>query len=99
MTSGDKILGMKISEGDRVVFALSFARMGDAIGNSILIIVIPLLTAPLPAPRITETSRVRKQSPVCPMGSSAFGSPIRDEAPAARMTEATGRSRSAAGPP
>jgi len=50
MTSGDKILGMKISEGDRVVFALSFARMGDAIGNSILIIVIPLLTAQLPAP-------------------------------------------------
>ena len=34
---------------DRVVFALSLARMGDAIGNSLLFVVIPLYVARLPA--------------------------------------------------
>jgi hypothetical protein len=35
---------------NRVVLALSFARLGDAVGNSILFIVIPLYVASLPAP-------------------------------------------------
>jgi MFS family permease len=35
---------------NRVVMALSIARLGDAIGNSILFIVIPLYVAKLPAP-------------------------------------------------
>jgi MFS family permease len=35
---------------NRVVLALSVARLGDAIGNSILFIVIPLYVAQLPAP-------------------------------------------------
>ena len=35
---------------NRVVLALSVARLGDAIGNSILFIVIPLFVAQLPSP-------------------------------------------------
>ena len=35
---------------NRVVLALSFARLGDAVGNSILFIIIPLYVARLPAP-------------------------------------------------
>jgi MFS family permease len=35
---------------NRVVLALSVARLGDAIGNSILFVVIPLFVAQLPAP-------------------------------------------------
>lgn len=35
---------------NRVVVALSVARLGDAIGNSILFIIIPLYVAKLPAP-------------------------------------------------
>jgi MFS family permease len=45
----------RIAEGigaNRVVMALSVARLGDAIGNSILFIVIPLYVAKLPAPRL-----------------------------------------------
>jgi hypothetical protein len=34
----------------RVILALSAARMGDAVGNSILFIVIPLDVAKLPVP-------------------------------------------------
>jgi MFS family permease len=46
--------------GNRVVIALSAARLGDAIGNSILFIVLPLFVAELPAPRfpLPETVRV-----------------------------------------
>ena len=46
--------------GNRVVIALSSARLGDAIGNSILFIVLPLFVAQLPAPVIPwpETIRV-----------------------------------------
>jgi MFS family permease len=46
--------------GNRVVIALSSARLGDAIGNSILFIVLPLFVAKLPAPLfpIPETVRV-----------------------------------------
>ncbi|PWB69439.1 MAG: MFS transporter [Anaerolineales bacterium] len=46
--------------GNRVVIALSAARLGDAIGNSILFIVLPLFVAKLPAPAfpIPETVRV-----------------------------------------
>ncbi len=35
---------------NRVVVALSMARLGDAIGNSILFVVIPIFVAKLPAP-------------------------------------------------
>ena len=46
--------------GNRVVMALSIARLGDAIGNSILFIVIPLYVAHLPSPifALPETVRV-----------------------------------------
>ena len=46
--------------GNRVVIALSAARLGDAIGNSILFIVLPLFVAKLPAPLfpLPETVRV-----------------------------------------
>ncbi len=45
---------------NRTVIALSVARLGDAIGNSILFIALPLYVAKLPAPliRIEETVRV-----------------------------------------
>lgn len=45
---------------NRVVFALSVARLGDAVGNSILFIVLPLYVAKLPAPHfhVPETLRV-----------------------------------------
>ena len=45
---------------NRAVMALSIARLGDAIGNSILIVVIPLYVAQLPAPifPFPETVRV-----------------------------------------
>ena len=35
---------------NRVVMAISVARLGDAVGNSILVVVIPLYVAKLPAP-------------------------------------------------
>jgi MFS family permease len=35
---------------NRIVLALSIARLGDAVGNSILFVVIPLYVAKLPAP-------------------------------------------------
>ncbi len=46
--------------GNRTVMALSFARLGDAVGNSILFVVIPLYVAKLPSPLfpIPETIRV-----------------------------------------
>ena len=46
--------------GNRVVIALSAARLGDAVGNSILFIILPLYVAQLPAPSfpIPETVRV-----------------------------------------
>jgi MFS family permease len=46
--------------GNRVVIALSAARLGDAIGNSILFVVLPLFVAKLPAPLfpLPETVRV-----------------------------------------
>lgn len=45
---------------NRAVLALSVARLGDAIGNSILFIIIPLYVAHLPAPgfRFHESVRV-----------------------------------------
>ncbi len=45
---------------NRTVIALSVARLGDAIGNSILFIVLPLYVAKLSAPviRVPETVRV-----------------------------------------
>ena len=54
---------MKLPESlgmNRVVLALSVARLGDAIGNSLLFIVIPLYVAKLPAPwfHVPESVRV-----------------------------------------
>ena len=45
---------------NRTVVALSMARLGDAIGNSIIFIVIPLYVAQLPSPlfQLPETVRV-----------------------------------------
>ncbi|MGA9532384.1 MAG: MFS transporter [Anaerolineales bacterium] len=39
---------------NRIVFAISVARMADALGNSLLFIVIPLYVAQLPAPAFTN---------------------------------------------
>lgn len=39
----------RLFNGNRIVMALSFARLGDAVGNSILIVVIPLYVAKLPS--------------------------------------------------
>jgi MFS family permease len=39
--------------GNRLVWALSLARMGDAIGNSILFVVIPLYVSALPHPLLS----------------------------------------------
>ena len=44
---------------NRVVLALSMARLGDAIGNSILIVVIPLFVAKLPSPWFPFPDTVR----------------------------------------
>jgi MFS family permease len=44
---------------NRTVMALSVARMGDAIGNSILFIVIPLYVAQMPAPLFPVPESVR----------------------------------------
>lgn len=44
---------------NRVVLALSVARMGDAVGNSILFIVIPLYVAQMPAPWFPVPQSVR----------------------------------------
>jgi MFS family permease len=45
--------------GNKVVIALSAARLGDAIGNSILFIVLPIFVAKLPAPWIPFPETVR----------------------------------------
>jgi len=45
--------------GNRVVIALSAARLGDAIGNSILFIVLPIFVSKLPAPWIPFPETVR----------------------------------------
>jgi MFS family permease len=45
--------------GNRVVIALSSARLGDAIGNSILFVVLPLFVAKLPAPFVPWPETVR----------------------------------------
>jgi MFS family permease len=44
---------------NRIVLALSMARLGDAIGNSILTIVIPLYVAQMPAPWFPFPESVR----------------------------------------
>ena len=52
----------RLAEGigaNRMVMALSVARLGDAIGNSILFIVIPLYVAKLPAPWLPLPESVR----------------------------------------
>jgi MFS family permease len=52
--SEQRILGV-----NRAVFALSVARLGDALGNSLLIIVIPLYVAKLPSPWLPFSDPVR----------------------------------------
>jgi MFS family permease len=44
---------------NKAVLALSFARLGDALGNSILFIVLPLYVAVLPAPWLPLPESVR----------------------------------------
>jgi MFS family permease len=44
---------------NRVVLALSAARLGDAVGNSILFVVIPLYLARLPAPWLPFAETIR----------------------------------------
>jgi MFS family permease len=44
---------------NRIVMAISVARMGDAVGNSILFIVIPLYVAQMPAPWFPIPEAVR----------------------------------------
>jgi MFS family permease len=44
---------------NRVVLALSVARLGDAVGNSILFVIIPLYVAKLPAPWFPVAEPVR----------------------------------------
>ena len=55
--AGRKLLRAHIADSitnnigaNRTVLALSMARLGDAVGNSILFVVIPLYVAKLPAP-------------------------------------------------
>jgi len=53
---------MTLSESlgaNRVVVALSVARLGDAIGNSILFVIIPLYVAELPSPAFPVPESVR----------------------------------------
>jgi len=45
--------------GNRLVFALSAARLGDAIGNSILFVVLPIFVSKLPSPWIPFPETVR----------------------------------------
>ncbi len=45
--------------GNRIVVALSMARLGDAVGNSILFIVLPLFVAKLPSPVFPLPESVR----------------------------------------
>ena len=45
--------------GNRTVIALSTARLGDAIGNSILFIVLPIFVSKLPAPAVNLPETVR----------------------------------------
>jgi MFS family permease len=51
-------LGTRLG-ANRTVMALSIARLGDAIGNSILIIVIPLYVAQMPSPFLPFSEPVR----------------------------------------
>ncbi|MFN2120334.1 MAG: MFS transporter [Anaerolineales bacterium] len=45
--------------GNRIVIALSSARLGDAIGNSILFVLVPLYVAALPSPAFPWPETVR----------------------------------------
>ncbi len=45
--------------GNRTVMALSIARLGDAVGNSILFIIIPLYVAKLPSPLFPLAEPIR----------------------------------------
>jgi MFS family permease len=60
MTSPGRTIRISHSLGlNRTVLALSIARLADALGNSILFIVIPLYVAQLPAPWLAWPESVR----------------------------------------
>jgi MFS family permease len=44
---------------NRVVLALSFARLGDAVGNTILMVVLPLYVDVLPSPLVSASETMR----------------------------------------
>jgi MFS family permease len=44
---------------NRIVLSLAVARFGDALGNSILFVIIPLFVAKLPAPILSFPTAVR----------------------------------------
>lgn len=60
--SDSRVLTTRIADSmgvNRVVFTLSIARLADALGNSVLFIVIPLYVAGLPAPWFPLPDSVR----------------------------------------
>jgi MFS family permease len=60
--SDSKVLTTRLADSmgvNRVVFTLSIARLADALGNSVLFIVIPLYVARLPAPWFPLPDSVR----------------------------------------
>jgi len=60
MTTPGSTMGISDSLGlNRIVLALSIARLADALGNSILFIVIPLYVSQLPAPWFEWPESVR----------------------------------------
>jgi MFS family permease len=62
---------------NRVVFALSMARLGDAIGNSLLFVVIPLYVARMPAAWFPASETIRVGVLISLFGFlSAVGEPL-----------------------
>ncbi|HKK14473.1 MAG TPA: MFS transporter, partial [Gammaproteobacteria bacterium] len=62
-----------LAGANRGVLALSAARLGDAVGNSILFIVIPLYVARLPAPRLPFPETIRAGVLISAFGMVAAG--------------------------
>jgi MFS family permease len=62
---------------NRAVLALSVGRLGDAVGNSLLFIVVPLFVAKLPAPGVNLPETVRAGIVISLFGLVAsFGQPL-----------------------
>jgi MFS family permease len=78
--SDDSSLGNRIANRigiNRAVLALSVGRLGDAVGNSILFIVVPLFVARLPAPSVSLPETVRAGIVISLFGLVAsFGQPF-----------------------